>query len=164
MERCEILLQEIVGRGYLNYMPHYLRVLDLLGKGDKKIEVCKEFYDTEHKFTALELGNAYKNGQLVEKDLCLFNRFYTEAFKHGISYAKYLVIINDYSLNDPDVDKGIVEALHSWEKEPNARAWLGRCFVQGRGVEKDLEKGKKLLQDAYSNGIKWAKDFLEKTD
>ena len=50
------------------------------------------------------------------------------------------------------------------QEYPRGQYWLGRCFQEGAGVKKDLQRARELYRLAAENGSQEAAEALKKLD
>lgn len=52
----------------------------------------------------------------------------------------------------------------SFKNDPDAQFYLGRLYIEGKGVEKDIDKGVTWLRVSADNGNKAAKDIIARVE
>lgn len=94
---------------------------------------------------ALFLGS---NLQGVPADQERSSRLFEEAFAAGSQNARLHLATRQLQNDDPSDDESAVALLQSLDQqfESSAAYPLGRAYLFGQGVERDLERGSRLLQ------------------
>lgn len=119
---------------------------------------AKEGSLTAQKQAQCNLGECYKRGEGVEKNLEESIKWYTLAAEGGQPNAQYQLGL--FFFHGIGVEKNLKEAV-KWftlssenEEEPESRAQfiLGRCYQDGTGVEQNLKEAVKWLTLAVENG------------
>lgn len=107
----------------------------------------------------IHIGSAYKRGTGIPTDLDAAEMWFRRAADAGLLYAHYALgrLYFDQKRHDDareafefGVARKHVAALH----------FLGRMYISGKGVPKDIEKGLQLLKRASDGGNIFAKAAL----
>ena len=106
----------------------------------------------------LWIGRLYRDGRGVEKNYLMAAKWMRKARDGGIKWADWELFDILWRINTPE---SILEALEfglplaeSGVKE--LQGWISRCYREGRGVEKDLDKAAEWMRKARFQGLKWA--------
>lgn len=105
------------------------------------------------------LGRIYRDGKGVDRNLMIASEWTRKANMHGGPiWAKSDLFDILWRINTPE---SISEALDFGM--PLAKAgvkelqyWVARCYRDGKGVEKDLDKAAEWMRKAKNQGLKWA--------
>ena len=146
---------------------------DLLLKSDNQFhykeafELCSEISD-HNSISMLKLGEMYRDGKGVEKDLDKAIEWMRKSADKGTASAK--IGLADL-LMQFDVEahlKEVLDLLSPLSKMGDAGAMgrLARMHRDGKGVEKDLDKAIEWMRKSADKGLMWAKkelvDMLDK--
>ena len=104
------------------------------------------------------LGRSYREGRGVDKDLHKAADWMRKAHEGGVKWADWELFDILWRINTPE---SMTEALgfgmplaESGVKE--LQGWIARCYREGRGVEKDLDKATEWMRKAYDQKLGYA--------
>jgi hypothetical protein len=123
-------------------------------KKDKIVEIFRKARFKEIPESQYEIGYAYENGNVVNKDVLEAIKWYRLSAQQGNQNAKLKVEqleLNSISINKSDADKGNVSALKR----------LGDIYAEGRGVPRDDIEAMKWYRSAAAKGDE---DSIKKVD
>ena len=117
--------------------------------GEETLEFCRELAESGHPQCQVNMGNYYREGDLVKRNPRVAFCWYMRAAKQGDWYGQLLVA--DCYFEGDGVKRDYKEAV-KWYKQsaahPDKRFFdlnyaalqLAQCYREGLGVKKDLEK------------------------
>ena len=104
------------------------------------------------------VARCYREGRGVQKDLDKAAEWMRKARSQGLRWADWELFDILWRIDTPE---SISEALEigmplaeSGVKE--LQGWVARCYREGRGVQKDLDKAAEWMRKARSQGLRWA--------
>lgn len=105
------------------------------------------------------LGRIYRDGKGVDRDLMIASEWTRNANKHGGPiWAKSDLFDILWRINTPESMSEAIEfgmpLAEAGVKE--LQCWIARCYRDGRGIEKDLDKAAEWMRLAKNQGLKWA--------
>ena len=113
--------------------------------GQKAFKLRRKLAEMGHADQQINMGNYYREGNLVKRNPRVAFCWYMRAAKQGDWYGRLLVA--DCYFNGDGVKRDFVEAVKWYElaaTNPNewnhAATQLAQCYREGLGVKKDLEK------------------------
>lgn len=115
-----------------------------------------------HAYAQLRLGDCYKNGHGIKKDVAKANKWYSKAFatiklkaENGDSDA--IIKLGECYLNGKgiaiDENKAIKLYTNAYKRgDAEVGAILGECYLYGNGVDEDEEKAFKIFAKCAKKG------------
>ena len=105
------------------------------------------------------LARAYRDGKGVDKDLKKAADLMKEVANQGKDSAKLEYFDILWELKDSETDKEMFNLIESLQNKRSAeyQIRLSRCYRDGRGIKKDLDKASKLMKDAANQNNDQAK-------
>jgi TPR repeat protein len=123
------------------------------------IEKLKQLAEDGSISSMLHVGQAYRRGNGVEQDFAEAERWFCRAANLGSRSAYYL--LGRLCLTQHrDKDAAMAFEHAATMRYVPAIHFLGRLYLEGRGVPRDPEKGEALLRRAASGGSILAKGKL----
>lgn len=112
------------------------------------------------------LGSCYHYGFLLKKDINKAWNFYTQAAGSGV--ANSMIELGVMNLNREKMAPNDAAAIYYLKAaldkgDSRANYYLGRAYLDGRGVDEDGDKGWDLIESAADDGFELALNFLGKT-
>ena len=117
--------------------------------GEETLEFCRELAESGHPQCQVNMGNYYREGEIVKRNFRAAFCWYMRAAKQGYWYGQisvadcyfkgdgvkldYKEAVKWYELAGANPDKKILGWNH-------AALQLAQCYREGLGVNKDLEK------------------------
>ena len=144
---------------------------------EETLEFCRELAESGHPQSQVNLGNYYREGEIVKRNFRAAFCWYMRAAKQGYWYGQLLVA--DCFFEGDGVKQDYVEAVKWYElagTNPNkeifdwnhAALQLAQCYREGLGVKKDLEKAAEWYDKAdwqkYAELIRTYGDDADKHD
>ena len=125
------------------------------------IELASEYADKGESWAMRRLGEAYRRGKGVEKDVSEAVRWFEAAAGKGNASAACDLFDMAWNLKDEELLKKAAGMLEPHAKKENAKCAmrLGKAYREGRGVEKDLEKALKLTENAAKLNKAFAREY-----
>ena len=128
--------------------------------GEETLEFCRELAESGHPQCQVNMGNYYREGEVVKRNPRVAFRWYMKAAKQGYWYGQisvadcyfkgdgvkqdYKEAVKWYELAGTNPDKEIFDWNH-------AALQLAQCYREGLGVKKDLEKAAEWYEKAIVN-------------
>lgn len=108
------------------------------------------------------LGNQYINGERFSKDPYRACYWFDLAASNGDMHSAIMSFEIRWSSGNPEIYEEMVFQISKYANEGYGEAIgrLGKAYVYGRGVPRDINRGTELLQDAISKGVSWASNDL----
>ena len=102
----------------------------------------------------IHLGKAYHVGKLVEKDLNKSRRLLRESVSKGNRSSMNELFDTLWAIGTEESYSEAIDSIQTLLKEDNVNAIIrmGRAYMYGKGVAKNLDKAKALLKKAESKG------------
>jgi TPR repeat protein len=134
---------------------------------EERLNIIRSAAEKGNLRALLFLGDSYKEGKIVPKDIDTSNLYYMKAEEIGSVKAKFMLgkeaVEGNYSKQD--IIKGLNRIYQSAkEGYPEAQYYLGIIYYQGQYVEKDISKAYIYFQAAYSRGYQEAGEYLHKLE
>ncbi len=123
--------------------------------------LASEYADKGESWAMRRLGEAYRRGKGVEKDVSEAVRWFESAARKGNASAACDLFDMAWNLKDEGLLKKAVGMLEPHAKKENAKCAmrLGKACREGRGVEKDLEKALKLTEKAAKLNKAFSREY-----
>ena len=152
-EEVKQTILSLLGNNEPELMLHIDYLLDTLWQfNDSQVDVemvkiIRASANDGNRFAIERLGRAYMEGRGVEKDLEEAARLMRVSISYGNDYARIYLFDILWQLNDPQADIEMVGIIRPFAENGNKDAIerLGRAYMEGRGVEKDLEEAARLM-------------------
>lgn len=123
------------------------------------------------------IGYCYFSGIYVEPDLDIAKEWFTKSASNGNEESKKIIDdwesivasqrnpLDDYNWDDSDEEGSVQRVLQAAEQgDAQAQYILGFCYLEGRGVEKDVDVAHSWFEKAANNGYSEANDILAQWD
>jgi TPR repeat protein len=112
------------------------------------------------------IATSYKYGDGVDKDIHKAIEWYQKAIEHGYLEA-YANIGLCYFLGSDGIAADNQKAVYWWRKgasqgNSESQYRIGMCYCGGHGLERDIDVGRRWLEEAASHGNKNAIESLKK--
>ncbi len=109
------------------------------------------------------VGRMYRYGRGADKDIDLAAEWLRKASNQNLGWAKNELFDVLWSIGKPDTDKEMysIASAFAASGDGGAMGRLSKCYRDGRGVKKDLDKAKMWMSKAVDKGVPWAKKELE---
>ena len=131
--------------------------INTLESDKEAFHIADEYYNMDSEMQG-RLGRAYREGRGVDKDLHKAADWMRKAHEGGVKWADWELFDILWRINTPE---SMTEALgfgmplaESGVKE--LQGWIARCYREGRGVEKDLDKATEWMRKAYDQKLGYA--------
>ncbi len=110
------------------------------------------------------LGRAYKDGKGVEKNLVYAAHWFRRSSNHGTSWAKWNLFDTLWAIGSDAALQEMVDLAEPLAESGNGemQARLGKAYLLGKGVDKDLDKAAYWMKSAITNGTEWVIPFYVK--
>jgi len=132
---------------------------------DQVFEFMKKSSDLDFLPAKIELGLAYYNGEIVEKDIQKAKEYWLLAMKSGSTEAKVrLALLNVTNSDDNEIQKEAVKTLKEFSNNGSvlAQGYLGYCYETGSGIVQNKSKAVRLYRQAMYRGNEAAFNRLKK--
>lgn len=147
-----------------NVQRNYERAFDLFRRAYAAINLDDDTFRTEKRQSARFIAVMYSKGWGVSENKRYAREWYERAAHEGDAYAQYA--LGKMHLTGDGVEKSAGKGVLYLEKAaasnlPEGILELAKCYAEGVGVSKDLEKAGELFSQAANNGVASAKEFLD---
>ena len=137
-----------------------------LAERDEAVEELKQLADTSDAYAQYLLGQLYRDGGLLIPDTKLAaDWFYKAAYDHNLAAAQYqigrLLLSDDVEIGNPSLGMEWLE-IAAENGSDTAAYRLGKEYLKGEHMKKDVGKALKYLTDAANNDNQYAQYLLGK--
>ncbi|MBO4798790.1 MAG: sel1 repeat family protein, partial [Candidatus Methanomethylophilaceae archaeon] len=159
LEKSKEMLRSAADSGIMRAQNELLEILWENSEYEEFVSLSQSYSDSNPAAKG-RLGRAYKTGNGVSRNLSKAEILLRDAYEDGVKWAGSE--LTEVLWKQEKYDEAAATALPLAE-EGDARAcgYLGRMLMDGKGIEKDLEKSEYYLSKAAESGIKRASRDLE---
>lgn len=126
------------------------------------IDVITEEVESKNGLALERMGRMYFYGRGVSKDLVKAAEMMRSARDKGVRWANWELFGILWQIGTPEsMSEAITFGLPLAENGvPEMQGWIARCYRDGKGVQKDLQKAIYWMQKAADSNLWWAKKEL----